>query len=240
MCPVNIMAQRENDSEAARMSRLDLISRIAIGVAHEIRNPLTVIKGYLQLVEKNPAYCTEELLSVVFQELYRIEDLITNFMLMARNKAIMKIPQNLNHILEKLYPQIRDYAVKHGIITELLLGDNVPLLDLNSEEMEQLVMNLVRNGIEAMRANSKLTVGTIGGPDSIILYVQDEGSGIPSEQIENIFDPFYTTKASNSGLGLAISLSIVERHQGKIEILSNVGVGTMIKVTFPVLGCLAG
>ncbi|HWR42360.1 two-component system sensor histidine kinase NtrB [Sporomusa sp.] len=229
------MYPRANDIEAARISRRDLIGRIAIGVAHEIRNPLTVIKGYLQLQGKKSAYCTGESLDIILQELHKIEELVTDIISLAHNKVSKKTPENLNRILEKVYPDVRRAAARNGIVAELRLSDNLPLLNLNAEEIEQLIMNLAYNGIEAMRTSGRLTLGAVRESNGVILYVQDEGRGIPPEQIEQIFDPFYTTKANNTGLGLAVSLSIVERHQGEIEIISTIGAGSVFKILFPVV-----
>ncbi len=226
--------QKENDVELAKSSRRALISQIAIGVAHEIRNPLTVIKGYLQLQEKKSVHGTDESLGIIFEELHQIELLVTNIISLAQNKAIKKRPENLNNILERIYPAVQRAAGQNGIITELRLGSNLPMLDLHAQEIEQMVLNLTRNGIEAMRANGRLTIGTVRKSGRVILYVQDEGGGIPPEQRKQIFDPFYTTKVGNTGLGLAISLSIVERHQGEMEVVSTLGVGSIFKTLFPI------
>ncbi|WP_371363496.1 Sporulation kinase E [Sporomusa rhizae] len=228
------ICQKLLDNESAKTLRRNIIGCMAVGVAHEIRNPLTVIKGYLQLQEKKSACCTSETLGIVFQELRRIETLITNIISLAQNKAISKAPENLNRLLERVYPDVQSAADDSDILTELQLDENLPMLELNAEEIEQLVLHLARNGIEAMQANGRLTIGTIYKASWVVLYVQDEGSGIAPEQLEKIFDPFYTTKETNTGLGLAVSLSIVERHQGKIEIASNVGMGSVVQILLPV------
>ena len=203
-------------------------------MAHEIRNPLTVIKGYLQLRQKKSAYCAGESLGIVFQELQRIEVLISNIISLAQNKAIKKKPENINHILEGMYPTIQRAVADNGIMSELLLEDNLPMLNVNAAEIEQMVLNLVWNSIEAMPMGGTLRIGTCRQSGSVRLYVQDEGSGIPAEHQEQIFDPFYTTKSEHTGLGLAICLSIVERHQGEIEVRSSLGAGSRFTVLFPV------
>ncbi|WP_152524005.1 two-component system sensor histidine kinase NtrB [Sporomusa ovata] len=207
---------------------------MVIEMAHEIRNPLTVIKGYLQLQEKKSACCMGESLGIIFQELHQIEVLVTSIISLANNNAVNKKPENLNQIIEGIYPAVQRVAVKRGIMTELRLADNLPMLDLNAEEIEQMVLNLAQNGIEAMQASGTLCIGTVRKSSKVILYVRDEGHGIPPEQRTEIFAPFFSTKASNAGLGLAISLIIAERHQGKIEVASTVGVGSVFKVLFPI------
>jgi signal transduction histidine kinase len=215
-------------------SRLDLIDQIAIGVAHEIRNPLTVIKGYLQLMDNKSPLFRPGSLGIIFQELSQIEVFLSDFMSLVRSKAIKKTPQNLNPILMRIYPAIQAYAALFDMVSELLLSDNLPLIAVNAEEIKQLVIYLVRNAIEAMPPYGRLSIGTLQEQDRVVLYVKDEGSGIPLEQQEKIFDPFYTTKANSTGLGLAIGRSIVVRHLGGIEIDSQVGVGTTVKILLPV------
>ncbi|EGO64344.1 two-component system sensor histidine kinase NtrB [Acetonema longum] len=219
---------------AGRVCRQELIGQIAIGVAHEIRNPLTVIKGYLQFLEHKPASRLPETLDIILQEVDRIEALLADFISVARNKAIVKKPENLNRILEEYYPVMAAYAASYSIAVELSLGERIPVLDLSQPEIQQLVMHLVRNGVEAMPAAGRLAVGTVREAGVVVLYIRDEGIGIPAEQLERIFDPFYTTKAGSTGLGLAIVLGIAERHQGKIEILSQVNVGTTLRILFPI------
>jgi len=226
--------QRGNHARLVKRLHWDLVGRMAIGVAHEIRNPLTVIKGYLQLQEKRSTCCMGESLGIIFQELHQIEVLVTSIISLANGNAIMKKPEDLNQIIAGVYPAVQRVAIKRGIMTELRLADNLPMMDLNAEEIEQMVLNLAQNGIEAMQARGSLYIGTVYKAGRIILYVQDEGRGISPEQREEIFDPFYSTKASNAGLGLAISLSIAERHQGEIEVVSTVGEGSVFKVLFPI------
>jgi two-component system, sporulation sensor kinase E len=218
-----------------RDPRLDAIEQIAASLAHGIRNPLTVIKGYLQFCQSNPSYCTRESFNLMMQEVECIEELINSLISLARNKAIEKSPQDLNQILIKLFPVIQAEAIQHGITAELCLSDILPVLEANREELRQLIVNLTRNGLEAMSGSGRLTIGTGSEAGKVVLSVQDEGSGISPEQIKKIFDPFYTTKVGNVGLGLAIGLSIVERHQGNIQIASNIGEGTTVRVVFPIL-----
>ncbi len=223
----------QNQTIAVDDSRLDLIDQIAMGVAHEIRNPLTVIKGYLQFMDNKSPFFRPGSLGIIFQELGRIEAFLNDFISLARSKAIQKTPQNLNHILAQFYPALQSYAAWFGMTAELLLGDNLPTVNVNAEEMKQLVMHLVQNAIEAMSPQGRLSIGTVQEYGRVVLYVRDEGSGIPQGQLEKIFDPFYTTKTNSRGLGLAIGRSIVNRHQGRIEIDSQVGRGTMIKILLP-------
>lgn len=223
-----------NQTQTIDDSRQDLIDQIAIGVAHEIRNPLTVIKGYLQLMDNKAPFFRSESRGIIFQELSRIEEFLSVFISLARSKAIKKTPQDLNCILAQLYPAIQAYAAWFDMVTELLLSDKLSILDVDAEEIKELVIHLVRNAIEAMLPHGRLSIGTMQEYDKVVLYVRDEGSGIPQGLLERIFDPFYTTKTNSTGLGLAIGRSIVDRHQGRIEIDTQVGVGTTVRILLPV------
>jgi two-component system, sporulation sensor kinase E len=214
--------------------RLEGIEKIAASLAHAIRNPLTVIKGYLQFCQTNPAYCTPDSFTLMIREVECIEELISSLIALARNQAIEKSPQDLNQILISLFPVIQAEAVQHGITARLCLDAKLPVLEANRKELRQLIINLARNGLEAMSGNGRLTIGTGSEAGKLVLSVQDEGCGISPEQTKKIFDPFYTTKDGNAGLGLAVGLSIVERHQGNIWVDSNPGEGTTVNVVFPV------
>lgn len=221
------------ETTAVRLDHQDIIGWIAAGLAHEIRNPLTVIKGYLQLQDKSAAYRTDEARSIIVQEVNRIEEVIDRVVLLAKNKISDKSPSSLNDIVANIYPSIQQAAAKAGITTELVLDDSLPILQLNTKEIEELVLQLAYNGIEAMQNNGKLSIKTACQDGQAILAVQDQGCGVCPDDGDQIFAPFYTTKAGNAGLGLAISLSIVDRHRGEIEFVSNIGAGSLFKVFFP-------
>jgi signal transduction histidine kinase len=119
---------------------------------------------------------------------------------------------------------------------DLRLGEDMDHLPMNSKEMKQLILNLARNGMEAMNDKGVLRIETLNSNDSIQLRMVDNGVGIPPEQLERLFEPFYTTKTNGTGLGLALCLSIVERHNGKIHVESTMGQGTSFIVTFSKLG----
>lgn len=229
---MNGFGQQVGNVQSARNYRRELIGRMAVGVAHEIRNPLTVIKGYLQLREKKSAGFKGESLDIIFEELQKIEVLITNIISLAQNKAIKKKPENINDILARIYPAIQCAAAKNGMMTELLLENNLPALNMSSEEIEQMVFHLVWNGIEAMPVGGTLRIGSGYHSGRVSLYVQDEGGGIPFKEQEQIFDPFYSTKPGHKGLGLAICLSIAERHQGEIDVVSNNNAGSIFTILF--------
>jgi PAS domain S-box-containing protein len=215
------------------IDRINLIGEMAAGVAHEIRNPMTVVKGYMQMMSSKAEPDKVEQYTIVLEELDRINNIITDFLSLARNKTTEKSKQNLNIIVKNLYPLLHADAAKYDIEIEMDMEEDIPLLLLNEKEIIQLILNLCRNGIDAIGGKGKITIRTCCTHETVELHISDNGPGIPKEHINKIFDPFYTTKSEGTGLGLAICLSIVERHGGTIRIESEDTKGTNVLVAFP-------
>jgi signal transduction histidine kinase len=218
----------------AHIAKQNLIGQIATGMAHEIRNPLTVIKGYLQILtaKLTSEYVTK--LESALKEVEHIENLLSDFLCLATTKSVNKTSQNLNMILEAIKPIIELETSEKHIKTEFRLKQ-IPQTELSSEEIIQLVLHIFRNAVDASLPNSTIIMETRYENYQIVLIVIDEGSGIGEEHIDKIFDPFYTTKDHRVGLGLSICQSIIERHWGKMELSSTIGAGTTVKICFPVI-----
>jgi signal transduction histidine kinase len=209
---------------------------MAAGVAHEIRNPMTVIKGYLQFLSKKVPESMIEQFCIILNELERIEHIITDFLSLARNRVIEYKKQDLNAIIEGIIPLISTNAMERGIEMKINLAKGLPHLMLNEKEIKQLLLNLARNGIEAMSQHGTLTIESSAEDDMVSLCIADCGCGIRKENLEKIFDPFFTTKETGTGLGLSVSASIVRRHNGTIEVQSEENKGTRFIITFNTIG----
>ncbi len=218
--------------DITKLDRLNLVGEMAAGVAHEIRNPMTVIKGYLQFLSKNVSDSMVEQFSIVLSELERIEQIITDFLSLARNKLVEDKKQDLNAIIKGIIPLIATDAMERGIELKVNLAEGLPHLLLNEKEIKQLLLNLVRNGIEAMNQHGTLIIESIVEGDIVSLCVADCGCGIGKENQEKIFDPFFTTKEDGTGLGLSVCAGIVRRHNGIIEVQSEEGKGTRFIIVF--------
>jgi len=221
--------------EMKKLDRLNIVAEMAAGVAHEIRNPMTVIKGYLQHYQNRcKADCSmHSRIPIILEELARVEGLVTDFLSLANNKATSKECKNLNKIIKAIEPLVTSHALEHGMAVKLVLADDIPDMLLDEKEIRQLVINLARNAIEAMEKHGIVTLQTIAKNSEVLLQVADTGVGIPAENREKIFNPFYTSKNSGTGLGLSICASIVERHNGKITVQSELDVGSCFNVSFP-------
>ncbi|MBP2663466.1 MAG: kinE 3 [Firmicutes bacterium] len=221
------------EKEMSRMDRLNLIGEMAAGIAHEIRNPLTTVRGFLQSFMRKKEFAQfDSRLHLMITELDRANSIITEYLSLARNKLLDQSPQNLNTIIQNLLPLLESDALlnEKWIVTELL--DDLPVLLLDAQEMRQLILNFVRNGLEAMLPGGQLTIGTFAEAEQVVLFIQDQGSGIPPEIEQKLGTPFLTTKENGTGLGLPICFNIANRHNAKIEIKTGES-GTTFMVKFP-------
>jgi signal transduction histidine kinase len=223
--------QRLRD-EVNKMERLSLVGQMAASITHEIRNPMAVIRGFVQLLNERSPEDQQSFFRIVLDELDRANAIINDFLSLAQNRIVPKEPCQLHDLLNDLLPLIWADANMRGQIVDLRLCEDMELLVMNSKEIKQLILNLARNGMEAMDDKGVLRIETMNFKDTVQLRVIDNGIGISQEKLEKLFEPFYTTKTNGTGLGLALCLSIVERHNGKIHVESIVGQGTTIIVSF--------
>lgn len=218
--------------ELNKMDRLSLVGQMAASITHEIRNPMAVIRGFVQLLNERSTSEQSSYFHIILQELDRANAIINDFLSLAQNRIVEKNVSDLHGLLEDLLPLLQADANMRGQEIELRLCDRVDPLELNVKEIKQLVLNLARNGMEAMNDKGVLRIETRNLEDTIELRVTDNGVGIPPEKLERLFEPFFTTKTNGTGLGLALCLSIVERHHGRIEVESRIGEGTTFIVSF--------
>ncbi|SFG27986.1 PAS domain S-box-containing protein [Desulfotomaculum arcticum] len=219
--------------EMGRLDRLNLIGEMAASIGHEVRNPITTVRGFLQILKgKKECVNYNDFFDLMIEELDRANSIITHFLSLAKNKPVNKVRQNLNHIIETIFPLIQASANKDDKNINLEINDTPNLL-LDEKEIRQLILNLVRNGLEAMSPGKTLSIKTYTDKDNVIMAVQDQGSGIEAALIDKLGTPFLTTKDNGTGLGLSVCYSIVERHQAKID-LETGPTGTTFFVRFKV------
>lgn len=228
----DISEKKKMENELARLEQLNLVGEMAASIGHEVRNPMTSVRGFLQLLKDKPQFeLYNEYFNLMIEELDCANHIITEFLSMARHKNVDLKLQNLNSIILDVVPVIKAEAATQNHELELQLN---PIEDLMLDEKEilQLLCNLSRNALEAMDPGKKVLIKTYGKDDKIILAVKDQGGGIPKDLIEKIGVPFFTTKDKGNGLGLAISYSIAARHQANIQLETSPG-GTTFFVSFP-------
>ncbi|EHQ87618.1 PAS domain S-box protein [Desulfosporosinus youngiae] len=214
----DISERRMFEKEMARLDRLNLVGQMAAGIGHEVRNPMTTIRGFLQLLgAKEELKQCKGYFELMIEELDRANSIISEFLSLAKNKTVDLKPLSLNSLIENLFPLIQAGAMlsDKNIIIEL---QDIEVLYLDEKEIRQLILNLVRNGMEAMPGSGTLTIRTFSDGGEVVLSVQDEGTGIKAGIIEKVGTPFFTTKEDGTGLGLATCHSIAARHNANIEI----------------------
>ncbi|KUO74843.1 MAG: diguanylate cyclase [Desulfosporosinus sp. BRH_c37] len=230
----DITSRKIAEDEIARLDRLNLVGQLAAGIGHEIRNPMTTVRGYLQLLGAKPDYAAQKsTFELMISELDRANSIITEFLSLAQTKQTELKSQNLNNILNNLYPLLEaDTFTQNKQICYSL--EEIPNIKLNVKGITQLVLNLARNGLEAMEERGCLTVKSYLQAGIVVLAIADQGCGIPPENISKVGTPFFTTKDYGTGLGLATCYKIAESHNAKIHIDSSPR-GTTFLILFPLL-----
>ncbi|MDT8902826.1 ATP-binding protein [Anaeroselena agilis] len=214
----DVTARKELEQELFRLDRLNIVGQMAANIGHEIRNPLTTVRGYLQVMSRKQEFeHYGDHFRLLLDELDRANSLITEYLSLSKNRLTDQQPRNLNTIIESLFPLILADAAISNHVVRLELSP-VPDLPLDEKEIRQLLLNFARNGLEAMAPGKTLTIRTTADENSVILAVRNEGPEIPPEIMEKIGIPFFTTKENGTGLGLAICYSIANRHRAKVLI----------------------
>ncbi len=229
----DITKEKKLEAEVARIDRLRLIGEMAAGIGHEIRNPMTSVRGFLQYFQNKQEFVNyKSIFEVMIDELDQANYIITEYLNVAKDKKSDLVKQQLNSIIKVIYPLIQAEALENGKYIFLELAE-LPELMLDEKEIRQLLHNLVRNGLEAMEPGGCVTVKTYMDGAEAVLAVTDWGKGIKPELLNKIGTPFFTTKEKGTGLGLAVCYSIVQRHNAHIDINSSPA-GTAFSVRFKV------
>ena len=241
---------RQLEAEVRRGETLAAAGRMAVGLAHEIRNPLGAIRGAVQLLSRELGADSRlhEYTSVLLTEVDRVNRIIEMLLDLARPVPVRLVPLNLHQLLERVALLTEEIARTRQATIVRRYDPSLPPVMGDEDRLVQVFHNLVRNGMEAMGDGGKVTLATRvsmnplfgkmdlgGGPRSMVeVQVIDEGMGIPTAARARIFDPFFTTKDHGLGLGLAICHQILEQHRGAIDIQSQEGRGTTVTCFLPV------
>jgi two-component system nitrogen regulation sensor histidine kinase GlnL len=237
---------KELEESSKRTDELSHLGALSLGMAHEIKNPLVAISGSAQLLRRRLPDQHHKFLDVVIKESERINRMMDRMLDFARPTQLEMKLLNIHQILEEIM-LLEKKNRPAGIRFIQNYDPSLPQVEGDEDQLKQVFLNLVRNSLEAMpeggtlelmtRIHSNYTVKTDKHPNSrqaILVELRDSGSGIEEEELNNIFTPFHTTKSKGSGLGLPLSLKIVENHKGKMNMQSETGKGTQIQVFLPV------
>jgi PAS domain S-box-containing protein len=219
------------EKEMARLDKLSLVGAVAAGIGHEVRNPMTTVRGFLQLLGcKEECSKYNDYFSLMIEELDRANSIITEFLSLAKDRVVELEMQSLKEIVENIFPLIQ----ADGLISDKYIHlklDEVAEIPLDRKEIHQLILNLVLNGSQAMSPGGTMKIRTFMDKEEIVLSVKDDGPGIDQEVLGKIGTPFFTTKENGTGLGLAVCYSIAARHNAKIDIETG-STGTTFFVRF--------
>lgn len=226
--------QSKKERQQNEAQKIELVGTLAAGTAHEIRNPLTGIKGLVQLLsEKHQGEEDQFYFSVINDEIKRINEIVSEFLILGKPTAMKNEPIDMKMIVQELQPLIASEANLNNIIWHCIFPEGpIPVL-CTKDQMKQVILNLTRNAFESMSSGGTLEIRLAKERNQCVLTVSDTGVGIGKEELEKIFHPFYTSKASGTGLGLVICKRIVQSFQGAIHISSIENKGTTVSVTFP-------
>lgn len=223
-----------------QQEKLMSIGRLSAGIAHEINNPLTTIMTSSMMLQEEIDSDDEiyEELQIISNEAQRCRRIVQSLLDFARQTKPMRKLQDINSIIRESIYLTKKQAEFSEIVIDADLAEDLPGIYVDKEQIQQLLINLTLNAVEATEPGGSITISTEHSPsvEEILIYVEDTGKGIAKKDMEKIFDPFFTTREFGTGLGLSISHSIVEQHGGKIKADSKPGQGTRFTVTLPVGG----
>src|SRR5205807_2949358 len=236
----DITESRRTAQQTIESERFNALTLLAAGVAHEIGNPLNSLNIHLQLMERKVRELDgaaraelQESIDISRSELNRLDTIVTQFLRAIRPTRPQLHPENINSIVEEAVrffaPEIKD----REIVVEQELRSNLPMLELDRDQMKQAFYNVIKNSFEAMKSRGILRIRTDMDESHVIVRFTDTGGGISAPNLSRIFEPYFTTKTSGTGLGLLIVRRIVREHGGEMSIDSSEGKGLTLAIRLP-------
>ena len=238
----DITESRRSTEKTIESERFNALTLLAAGVAHEIGNPLNSLHIHLQLMERKVRKIEgkvkeelQEAIAISRAEITRLDSIVTQFLQAIRPSKPVLHPENVNAIVEEAVrffaPEIED----RDIVVEQELRSDLPLLELDRDQMKQVLYNVIKNSFEAMKRRGILRIRTDMEATHVIISFTDTGGGMSAESLSRVFEPYFTTKSAGSGLGLLIVRRIVREHGGELAIESNEGKGLTLTIRLPYL-----
>jgi signal transduction histidine kinase len=228
--------ERLHRTQMSRAEHLSTLGELATGLAHEIRNPLAGIAGVIEIVGRDlPASSpARAVVKDVRLEIAQINRILTDLLETARPRTPEMRASDLNTTVEHAIMLARQQVLSKPIKIELNKSDDLPEVEHDSDQIHQVLLNLLLNAVQAIEGEGTVQVDIKQDHDVAAVTVTDTGRGIAPEYLPSIFRPFFTTKGNGTGLGLSLARRIVEEHRGRIEVTSEVGKGTTFRVLLPV------
>ena len=220
-------------TEMQKSEKLNIVSELAASVAHEVRNPLTVVRGFIQLLESTEDVKNKDYMRLVLAELDRAEQIISDYLNLARPQIEKKEHICLSAQLIEMTTLMSSFAAMQGVYLQVEISESLYTIG-DKTKLKQAIMNVVKNGIEAIQGNKGyLKVTAIQKDETIIIRVKDSGVGMTNEQLARLGQPYYSLKEKGTGLGLMVTFSILQAHNGTLEYKSESGKGTEAIIILP-------
>ncbi|WP_043890655.1 PAS domain S-box protein [Paenibacillus sp. Aloe-11] len=216
-----------------RSEKLTTVGQLAAGVAHEIRNPLTTLRGFLQLQQQNQVLNLKHN-DIMMSELDRINLIVGEFLILAKPQAVHFQKKDVRYIVSDVISLLDSQAHLLGIVFNLQVTEEPALVYAEENQLKQVFINLLKNSMEAMSKGGMITIHLFLEGESVKIIIQDQGTGIPAEMLSKLGEPFFTNKETGTGLGLMVSQRIIQSHKGTLDIESTEGEGTTALVQLPI------
>lgn len=214
----NITEQKKYETDLLRLDRLSIIGEMAASIGHEVRNPMTTVRGYLQWFKQKDVFTEyHESFVTMIDELDRANSIIADFLSVAKNKTVAMKLTDLNEVIRGIFPLLQADALLRGNDIELELQGTLEIF-MDQKEIRQCILNLVGNGLDSMPDGGKVTISTAIVENQVVMTVRDRGMGMPPEVKAKLWTPFFTTKEKGTGLGLPVCYKIAQRHEATIEV----------------------
>jgi signal transduction histidine kinase len=229
---------QENQARLLQAEKLAAVGTFASGIAHELNNPLTSILTFskLMLEGRHAEGDQHDMLTTMSQEALKARAIVKRILVFAKDAAIQPVPADINLMVYEAVDNLRLQGLPDGVEIGLALDPDMPELQLDRIQMGEVLANLLVNAMEAITPPGRVKIATSRSGDSALLEVEDTGAGIEPQHLHRIFDPFFSTKARGTGLGLAVSYDIIKKHGGSIDVTSTPGQGTTFRVSLPIHG----
>ncbi|WP_246946168.1 ATP-binding protein [Bacillus pinisoli] len=231
----DITDKKLTEEKLRRTEKLSVVGELAASVGHEIRNPLTSLKGFVQMfLEDDSATKNKPYYEIMLNELDRINHIVGELLILAKPQKISFSKHSINHIVTDVLSLLETQANMNNLNINYRASEEISI-DCSENQLKQLFINIVKNAIEASRENSQVEVSIKKkGTDEVLITVEDYGIGLSEDFLARIGEPFYSSKEKGTGLGLTVSMKIVEQHKGTIHFKSEKNVGTKVEVTLPI------
>jgi len=228
--------QRLHQTQMSRAEHFATLGELAAGLAHEIRNPLAGIAGVIEIISRDlpPNSPARTVIKDAKEEAVQINRILTELLEIARPKPPQFRVSDIRSTAEHAVMFARQQAVTKRVMIELEIGDAIPPVEHDPNQINQVLLNLLLNAIQSMDKPGTIRVVLQMDDDTLLITVSDEGKGIPAENLRNIFRPFFTTKGHGTGLGLSLARRIVEAHGGSIDATSVLGQGSEFLIRLPI------